>query len=112
LGTSRIVFAAKLVKGKQLLVSNEFYFTDPKNMALTKHEIKREIIALSTCYSVTLSCNYLTKSVYLSLEEDIRFSYNFFDLLPGEKITVHCITPLKVENFVISLEIISLVDTY
>ncbi|HLO58526.1 MAG TPA: glycoside hydrolase family 2 protein [Bacteroidales bacterium] len=110
--TTKAVFVAKLMQGKQVLAANEFYFSEPKDLSFTKADISRQVVETATGYTVTLTSTVLQKNVCLSSDEDIKFSDNYFDLLPGEKVTIQCTTSGKIENFNDKLKVISLVDTY
>lgn len=110
--TSQIVFEVKLWKGKELLTSNVLYFAMPKNLKLEKPEITRKIVRNAKGYAVTLTTNKLAKNVYLFSEMDGRFSDNYFDLLPGEPVTVTFTSEKDINDFESKLAITSLFDSF
>lgn len=106
------VFMVSLKKGKEILSSNYLYFTEPKNLELQKPEIKKEIAKTGDGYTLTLSANTVVRDLYLDYDGEGHFSDNFFDLFPGQKITVS-FTPENDEgNFENKLKLFSLVDTF
>jgi beta-mannosidase len=52
------------------------------------------------------------KDLYLDTDEKGMFSDNYFDLLPGEKVTVNFKTKEKIDNFGEKLKLFSLTDSY
>lgn len=110
--TTQIVFSVKLLKGNQLLASNLFYFASPKDLKLPKPVITKLVTVSDQGYSITLTSDKLAMDVYLDTDEKGRLSDNYFDLLPGEKITVSFKTKEKIENFGDKLKIFSLTDSY
>jgi beta-mannosidase len=110
--TTRIVFTVKIMKDNKLLASNLYYFSAAKNLKLEKPVISKTISATDQGFLVTLSADKLVKDLYLSTDVKGEFSDNYFDLLPGEKVTVKFNTKEKIENFESKLKLVSVVDTY
>ena len=106
------VFLVSLKKGKEELSSNYLYFTEPKNLELQQPDIKKEINKTGEGYTVTLSANTLVKDLYLDYEGEGHFSDNFFDLFPGQKVTVSFTTEKDSGNFESNLKLFSLVDSF
>jgi beta-mannosidase len=102
----------KLWKGKELLSSNQMYFTAPKNLKLENPEIVKKITPKGAGYSVSLTAKNLVKNLYLSIEDEGKFSDNYFDLMPGETVVVQFTPAGKCENFENKLKLVSLFDTY
>ncbi len=85
-----------------------FYFKTPKDLKLSKPEFS--ITPLSST-SFKLSSRVLVKNVALSIKNyDLRFSDNYFDLLPGEAKIIRVQSPSIKINFKTQLEIKSLYD--
>jgi beta-mannosidase len=62
---------------------------------------------------VTLSSAGLARSVYVSFGElDAQFSDNYFDLLPGEKQTIHVTSKATLADLKSQMKVISLVDAF
>jgi beta-mannosidase len=83
-----------------------------EGMKLEKPHISKAISATDQGYLITLSADKLVKDLYLSTDEKGQFSDNYFDLLPGKKVTVNFNTKEKIENFESKLNLVSVVDTY
>jgi beta-mannosidase len=69
-----------------------FYFTKPKDLQLTKPNIQISKIDELT---YEISTDVLAKNVYLFSEEDTFFSDNYFDILPGQKVTIKLTKPVN-----------------
>jgi len=110
--TTQIVFSVKLMDGSKLIASNLSYFSSPKDLKLPKPTISKVVAVSDKGYSITLSSDKLVKDLYLNTEENGQFSDNYFDLLPGEKVTVTFKTKEKVENFGDKLKLFSLTDSF
>jgi beta-mannosidase len=94
------------------LVENNYFFTQPKNMNLTKPNILSTVEENGSYWVITLKSDVLAKNLYLNFTgTEGLFSDNYFDLLPGieRKITFtpndKLVSPKKPE-------MISLVDSY
>jgi len=62
---------------------------------------------------IALTTDRLAKNVFLSADEiDGFFSDNYFDLLPGETITINFTSNDTLKDFESKLKIKSLVDSY
>jgi beta-mannosidase len=62
-----------------------FYFVKPKDMNLSKPEIKISKEKNGDHYILNLVSNTLAKNVFVDSNADGKFSDNFFDLIPGEE---------------------------
>lgn len=62
-----------------------FYFVKPKDMNLSKPEIKISIEKNGNHYILNLVSSTLAKNVFVDCKADGKFSDNFFDLIPGEE---------------------------
>jgi beta-mannosidase len=70
---------------------------------------------LSGNYVVTLRSPVLARSVYVSFGDlDVRTSDNYFDLLPGEPVTVKLETPTSgsLDQLRGSMQVLSLTDAF
>jgi beta-mannosidase len=106
------VFVVRLIKEGKFLAYNLFYLALLKDLNLSKPNITKKIRPISNGYEINLSTDKLAKSLYLSIDKEGSFSDNFFDLLPGEKVSIIFKSKKKIENFKDKLKITSLVDTY
>ncbi len=112
LDTTKIVFSVKLLQGNKLLASNLCYFSSPKDLKLPIPTIKKDIILTDQGYTITLTSDKLVKDLYLDTDEKGWFSDNYFDMIPGEKVTVSFKTKEKQRISVIGLKLHSLTDSY
>lgn len=63
--------------------------------------------------TVTLKTDKLAKDVYLSVDDlDVKFSDNYFDLLPGTFKSVSILNGINVSKIQSRINIISLYDSY
>jgi beta-mannosidase len=106
------VFVVRLVKGKQVISSNIFYLAPFKDLNFPQPNITKKITKTTDGYKIKLATDKLVKNLYMSIDEDGFFSDNFFDMLPGEELTINFKSKQKVDNLEQKLKIISLVDTY
>jgi len=93
-----------LQNGKQI-AETLHYFTTPKELSLQKPDIIFEVNDSSK--TITLVARSLVKNVYLyaavqpisnrldDITNEVRFSRNYFDLLPGEPLTIRYTGELK-----------------
>jgi beta-mannosidase len=64
-------------------------------------------------YTVTLKSSQLARNVYVAFGDlDYETSDNYFDLLPGEQITLTVKSPATVDQIKSSLKVISLTDAF
>lgn len=98
-----------------LLSENIIYFMTVKYLELPKPEIKHSIQKIENGFLLKLSSNKLAKNLYLRADElEGRFSDNYFDLLPGESVTLEFIPyrEISIDEFENKLNIFSIRDTY
>ncbi|NTV83966.1 MAG: glycoside hydrolase family 2 protein, partial [Bacteroidales bacterium] len=84
-----VVLVSELKMNDEILDTDLHYFAKPKDLKLLEPGIETEIIEKSDVIEVKLTSKYLAKNVFLyadGLEE--QFSDNFFDVLPGEIVSV------------------------
>lgn len=87
-------------KTKKVIAQNNHFFVKPKDLKLTKPNIKIKKISAT---EIEISTDVLAKDVYLM--GDTHFSDNFFDLLPKTSKKIILSKPLK------NVEVITLWDT-
>lgn len=69
-----------------------FYFARPKDLGLTRPNIKiKKIDALT----IEVSSDVLAKNVFLSSAGGAFFSDNYFDILPNQKLNIHLSNPVE-----------------
>ncbi|MBK1895778.1 beta-mannosidase [Chryseobacterium paridis] len=88
-------------KNKKLIAQNNYFFSKPKDLKLTKPNITIKKISST---EIEISTDVLAKDVYLM--GDTHFSDNFFDLLPKSSKQIQLSKPLE------KVEVMSLWDTF
>lgn len=83
---SAVVLQMELRIDDKMVADNKYYFTKPKDQLLPEVNIEVQIIEKEAKYFVEVSTDKLVRNLYLNFKDsDLRFSDNYFDLLPGEK---------------------------
>jgi beta-mannosidase len=85
------------------------YFVKPKAMKLDNPGLEIDISESPDTYGVSLTAKFLAKNIFLSVEGfEGQFSDNYFDLLPGEKVTVTIPKGLTLREFKKKLKVLHL----
>lgn len=104
---------AELYEGDQCLSSNVFYFRPVKDLNLPKPTVEHEVKAADGGFDIYLKSDKLAKNLFLTIgDEDGFFSDNYFDLLPGETVTVHLKTAIDAETLANVLKIETLDEAF
>ncbi|WP_322550828.1 beta-mannosidase [Flavobacterium psychraquaticum] len=82
--------------------SSNYFFVKPKDLKLTKPEIKIKTIDE---FTLEISTNVLAKNVFLTSENEVFFEENYFDLLPNQKRII------KLSKSIKNIKVKSLFDT-
>jgi len=96
-------------------VSRNAVFLDcMRNLQLPLHPVIQSAIQGSgPNYTITLHSPVLARNVYLSFGElDVKLSDNYFDLLPGEEMTVQLTSTATLAQLQGALKIMSLTDAF
>ena len=110
---NKILLSAEVMSNDKILADNIFYFTNPKNLAFSKPVIQKKITKTEKGLSIELSSDRLAKDVYLSSENSEGFfSDNYFDLIPGKKVTINYTSEVLQTDLEKDLQVISLTDSY
>jgi beta-mannosidase len=116
-----VVLSAELYDGEELLSKSLLYFVPPKELELPVSEAGMPAPAVSIAsvsenddgYSIALCAQSLVKNLFLFVRDyEGVFDDNYFDMLPGSCITVHFVTPDRINDMNRHLTMRSLVDTY
>lgn len=76
-------------------------------------KIETTISGSGQSYQVTLRSSALARNVYISLGDlDVRFSDNYFDLLPGEPVTITLKTPATLDQVKQAMKVTSLTEAF
>jgi beta-mannosidase len=92
----------KLVWKGKTLASAAHYFVKPNQLPLSRPQITVSISQAEDSSIITLESDVVAKGVYLQSKNGIgNFSENYFDLFPGEKMTVVYDEDLARENLIV-----------
>jgi beta-mannosidase len=93
------VFVCELVENGTLISKNTFYFKPFKELKVTKPEVSWQVAKVGEGFDITVKTDILAKNVYLQIgDEEGFFSDNYFDLLPGETVTINLKTTISEEK--------------
>ncbi len=93
--------------------SNVYYFRPFKELDMCKPNVDMKVISIKGGFDIKLKTDKLAKNVFLSIGgEPGFFSDNYFDLLPGEDVTVHVDSPLSAGKFKKVLKLRTLEDAF
>lgn len=108
-----VVNARFTENGNGEVVSNNYFLTRFKDIDFPQADIQMTSIPAGDGYDVTVVSDVFARGVFLSIDGiDNFFSDNYFDLLPGEPITIHVTTKLDKATFDRQLKSESLADAY
>ncbi len=93
---------------------NTLYFDVTHNLDLPpRPKIESHITKSSTGYTLMLKSSELARSVCISFGDlDTHLSDNYFDLLPGETVTVQVESPATLDQLQGSMKLLSITDAY
>jgi beta-mannosidase len=102
------------MQGKEMTIrSNNYFLSRYKDINFPKATVHASSVAVHDGYDVTVKSDTFARGVFLSVEGiDNFFSDNYFDLLPGEAVTIHVTTSLNKAEFDKQLKIEHLANAY
>lgn len=93
------VFVCELVENGTVISKNTFYFNPFKELKVTKPEVTWQVAKVGEGFDITLKTDKLAKNIYLQIaDEEGFFSDNYFDLLPGETVSINLKTSISEEK--------------
>jgi beta-mannosidase len=105
-----------LAVGGQNVSRNLIFFDTMHNLDLpTPVHIEKTLENSKGTYALTLRSSALARSVYISFGDvDVQTADNYFDLLPGEAVTIKLNTPSSVslDQLNSAMRVISLTDAF
>ncbi|MDR1982096.1 MAG: hypothetical protein LBQ39_10850 [Tannerellaceae bacterium] len=108
-----VVHVAFTPHGKSEAIANTCFLSRYKDIEFPKAVITTTSERANDGFDVTVKSDAFARGVFLSIEGiDHFFSDNYFDLLPGEPVTIHVTTPLDKAVFDKQLKAISISDAY
>jgi beta-mannosidase len=80
--------------------SNNHYFTESKNLQLPAEPLTLKVKGKQGHYYVKLAAKAMAKDIFISFDGDAKakMSNNYFDMIPGENVTVEVFSKLKLEE--------------
>ena len=110
----RAFLVVELKIAGQTVSRNEVFFDTMRNLALPlKPAIVGTVTGRGGDFVLTLRSPVLARNVYLSFGDlDVRPSDNYFDLLPGEEVSVDLTTSASRDQLQQALKVISLTDAF
>ena len=107
------VAAMDLTAGGKQVSGNLMYFVPISAVHLPEAHIESRWTQASGAYELHLSSQVLARSVYVSFgDTDAKVSDNYFDLLPGEPVTVTVASKASLSQLANSMKVMSLVDAF
>jgi beta-mannosidase len=95
---------------------NLIFFDTMHNLDLpTPVHIEKSLENSNGTYAITLRSPVLARNVYISFSDlDVQTADNYFDLLPGEPVTVKLKTPSSVslDQLTGAMQVTSLIDAF
>lgn len=102
-----------LVIDKTEITNTLYFFVKPKELNLIKPAIEIGKRKCSECQCFSISSDVLMKDVFLTIDnKPVRFSDNFFDLLPNQEKIIYLPKNVKIRNLEKKIKVASLLDTY
>jgi beta-mannosidase len=95
------------------LSNNIMYFTDPKDLHLSKTKINLDVSKTAKGVTLNLKSDMLAKNVWIETISKVSYcSDNNFDLLPDKKMKIEIRYPGTKDEFLKDLKIYTLADSY
>lgn len=101
----------RLTEAGKVIDTNNIYFTDFKSINLPQVNVTTAIKETDGGYEVTVASDKFARAVFLSIDGiDNFFSDNYFDVIPGEDVTINVTTSLPRDEFERQLTVTTLAD--
>ena len=101
------------VDGKRISRNLQFFDVTHDLELPVAPSIESTVTKTGEDYAITLKASKLARSVYLSFQDiDVRSSDNYFDLLPGEALSVTLKSSATLDQLKDALKIVSLTDAF
>jgi beta-mannosidase len=101
----------ELNEGREQVARNVLYFARPREINLPAAHLTTEIVADQTGYAVRVSSNTLARDIAISFADlDAEPSDNYFDLLPGESVSVQIESKSSLAALKAAMHVMSLSD--
>ena len=95
---SNIFINAKIIKDKNVMSSNNYFFVNPIDFNLPFPKLKHKVQTLNKIISIEINASTFIYQLYIECDNSEGvFSDNYFDLLAGDTVTIF-FTPIEVNN--------------
>ncbi|GHU68589.1 beta-mannosidase [Bacteroidia bacterium] len=112
-GKEDVFVSVQLKTPNNKVYKNNYFLDKQKNIRFPQTTLSRRIKPIASGYEITLTSDKFSRAVFLSLEEDDHFfENNYFDILPGENVTVRVKSKLSRQELEKQLKVISLREAY
>jgi beta-mannosidase len=110
---SQLVLVTDFTTHGEMVSSNVNYLVPTKQVHLLPAAIQSKLITSGKGYKLTLSSPVLARDVYVTFGDlNVQPSDNYFDLIPGEPVTITVTSDLDLEKLQKEMKIVSLVDAF
>ena len=110
---AEIVAAMDLTASGKQVSGNLMYIAPISAVHLPESHIESRWTQANGGFELHLSSKVLARSVYVSFgDTDANISDNYFDLLPGEPVTVTVVSKASLSQLASSMKVMSLVDAF
>jgi beta-mannosidase len=84
-----VVFVSELISDNEIIDTDLHYFVKPKDLKLIDPQLNTNIVEKEEIIELNISAKYLAKNVFIHADDlEEQFSDNYFDILPGDTVTV------------------------
>jgi len=93
---SNLVFTVELVENGKVLSKNSYFFEPFKKLKISQPTVEYTVVKTNSGFNIVLKTDKLAKNIYLQIgDEKGFFSDNYFDLLPGDKVSINLKTKIS-----------------
>ncbi|WP_217651621.1 beta-mannosidase [Mariniphaga anaerophila] len=111
--TRNLLLSAELIENGKTISRNIYFFRPFKELDIPHPQVDYSITKTDSGFDIELKTDKLAKNVYLQIaDEKGFFSDNYFDMLPGEKLTVSLETEMSEEKLSEALTVRTLDDAF
>lgn len=97
--TDQAVLSCELLQDGNVISKNTLFFIPYKELKIEKPQVSYEFTSVGGGFDITLKTDKLAKNVYLQIgDEEGFFTDNYFDMLPGETVTIRLETDITEEK--------------
>jgi beta-mannosidase len=110
---TKVFVVAELGQGDAQISRNLIYLAPVKQVQLKPAALNVEVAGQNGNYTIHVTSPVLARDVYLSFGNlDAKLSDNYFDVLPGETVTITATTTASRDDLQAQMKVISLTDAF